>query len=129
VHDGSRPIGGGALKLLTDLLLHARPVPPRADGEIGLADSHVLAVMGDAEVIDVADPARDFLTRFVALVQVVVARTENHARQRRQPRQIFPHDNDLRMEIDDRSDIQRVAGDDDDVEMRRCAEQPVELRQ
>ncbi len=36
---------------------------------------------------------------------------------------------DLRAEIDDRPDIERIAGKDDEIELRRGAQQPVELRQ
>ena len=35
----------------------------------------------------------------------------------------------LRAEIDERSDVERVAGENDDIEFRSCRQQPVELRQ
>jgi hypothetical protein len=59
----------------------------------------------------------------------VIARAENDPRQARQQRQILFHDQDLRAEIHERSDVEGVAGENDDVEFRCCRQQPVELRQ
>jgi hypothetical protein len=44
-------------------------------------------------------------------------------------RQIFLHDNDLGAEIHRRSDVERISGEDHEIELRCCAEQPVKLRQ
>ena len=41
----------------------------------------------------------------------------------------FLHHDDLGAEIDQRADVERIAGEDDEVELRCRAEQPVELRQ
>ena len=44
-------------------------------------------------------------------------------------REIFLHHHDLGAEIDDRADVERIAGKDHEIELRRGREQPVELRQ
>ena len=64
-----------------------------------------------------------------AFVEIVIARAEDDAGYARQQRQVFFHHQDLGAEIDHRSDVERVAGENDDVEFRRSSEQPVELRQ
>ena len=46
-----------------------------------------------------------------------------------QQRQVFFHDHDLGAEIDRRSNVQRIAGEDHKVELGCGAEQPIELRQ
>ena len=94
-----------------------------------VADGEVVAVAGDAEFADVADPARDLFALRAAFVEVVIARAENDPRHARQQRQVFFHHHDLRAEIDERSDVERVTGENDDVELGSCRQQPVELRQ
>jgi hypothetical protein len=47
----------------------------------------------------------------------------------RQQRQILFHDDDLGAEIDHRADVQRVTGEDDEIECLRGGEQPIKLRQ
>ena len=94
-----------------------------------VADGEVVAVAGDAEFSDIADPARDLLAFRAAFVEVVIARAENDPRHARQQRQVFFDDHDLRAEIDERSDVERVTGENDDVEFGSCRQQPVELRQ
>ena len=88
-----------------------------------------VAVAGDAEFADFADPAGDLFALRAAFVEIVIARAEDDARHARQQRQVFLHDQDLGAEIDHRSDVERVAGENDEVEFRRSREQPVELRQ
>ena len=53
-----RPLGCGVAKLGFDAALDQRPVPPRTHREVGVADGEVVAVAGDAEFSDIADPAR-----------------------------------------------------------------------
>ena len=48
---------------------------------------------------------------------------------RRDQREVLLHHHDLGAEIHHRSDVQRIAGEDHKVELRRRADQPVELRQ
>ena len=43
--------------------------------------------------------------------------------------EIFLHHDDLGAEIDDRADVERIAGEDHEIELRCGAQQPVELRQ
>ena len=88
-----------------------------------------VAVAGDAEFANLADPARDFFALGTALVEVVIAGAQDHPGDAGQQLQIFFHDDDLGAEIDRRPDVQRIAGEDHEVEIRRGAEQPVELRQ
>jgi hypothetical protein len=59
----------------------------------------------------------------------VIPGAENDAGDARQPREVPFHDDDLGAEIDGGSDVERIAGEDDEIELRSRAEQPVELRQ
>jgi hypothetical protein len=43
--------------------------------------------------------------------------------------EVFLHDHDLRTEVDDRAEIERIAGEHDQIELVRHRHQPVELRQ
>jgi hypothetical protein len=88
-----------------------------------------VAVAGDAEVADLADPSRYLLALGAAFVEVMISGAKNNPGDARQQRQIFPHDHDLGAEIHQRSNVERISGEDNEVELRCCAEQPVELRQ
>src|ERR1043166_7426801 len=64
----------GALgKLCIEALAQQRPVPPRAHREQRVGDGETVAVAGNAELADLADPARIFLALRIALVEVVTA--------------------------------------------------------
>ena len=78
-----------------------------------------LAVAGDAEFADLADPARDLFALGRCAVEVVIARAEDHAGDAGQQREIFLHHHDLGPEVDERADVERVAGEDHEVELRR----------
>ncbi|MGY4380842.1 hypothetical protein ACVWZ3_008481 [Bradyrhizobium sp. i1.3.6] len=54
---------------------------------------------------------------------------EDHAGLRREQREVFLHHHDLRAKIHHRADVERIAGEDHEVELRCRADQPVELRQ
>ena len=43
--------------------------------------------------------------------------------------QILLHHHDLGAEVDERTEIERVSGENHEIELRRGGEQPVELRQ
>src|SRR3954463_4956734 len=74
----SRPLRGGFLQPILKALLDLWPVPPRADREQRVADGQAVAVAGDPELADLADPARDFFALRAALVEIMVARAEDH---------------------------------------------------
>jgi len=112
-----------------DAALDQRPVPPRTHRKADVTNDQAVAVAGDAEFTDLADPARDLFAFRAAFVEIVIARAENDPRHLGQQRQVFFHHQNLRAEIDERGDIERVAGENDDVEFRCGREQPVELRQ
>ena len=116
-------------KLRIDPLPDDWPVPPRAYRKQRVADGQAVAVAGDPKLPDLVDPARDLFAVRTALIQIVVAGTESDARQARQPREVFLHDQNLGTEIDRRADVERISGEDDKIEMGRRAEQPVKLRQ
>ncbi|MEY9613057.1 hypothetical protein ABIF21_005931 [Bradyrhizobium elkanii] len=120
---------GCGAKLRVDPRLDQRAVPPRAHREQRVADGQIVAVAGDAELPDARDPARDLLALRVALVEVVIARAEDHPREIGEPRQVFRDDDDLGAEIDRRAEIERIAGEDHEIELRCRRQQPVELRQ
>src|SRR5215211_9241831 len=67
-----QPRRGGFKQLLLEAWLDQRPVPPRADREQRVADGQALAVAGNAELADHADPARDFFALRAALVEVMI---------------------------------------------------------
>src|SRR5947208_11661024 len=100
-----RPLERGIAKLGFDAALDQRSVPPRTHREADVADGEAVAVAGDAKFADVADPARDLFAFRAAFVEIVIARTENDTRHARQQRQVFFHDQNLRAEIDERSNV------------------------
>ena len=75
-----RRLARGVAKLGFDAALDQRTVPPRTHREADAADGEVVAVAGDAEFADIADPARDLFAFRAAFVEIVIARAENDAR-------------------------------------------------
>src|SRR6266478_8243268 len=116
-----QPRCGSLAKLAVDPLLHKRSIPPRTDREKRIADGQAVAVAGNAEFADLADPSRDLFALRAAFVEVMISRAQNHPGDARQQRQILPHHDDLGTEIDERSDVERISGEDNQVEMRRRA--------
>ena len=108
-----QPRDGGLAKLAVDALLDQRSVPPRTNREERVADGQAVAVAGDAEFADLADPARDLFALRTAFVEVVIARAEDHPGDAGQQRQIFFDHDDLGAEIDERSNVESIAGEDD----------------
>ena len=106
-----------------------RAVPPRTDRKERVADGQAVAVAGNSDFTDLVDPSRNLLAFGIAFVEIVVSRAKNDLGDPGQKRQIFLHHHDLGAKIDRRSDIERVTGEDHEVELRRCTQQPVELRQ
>src|SRR3954471_22350966 len=106
----SRPVRGGLLQLILEARFHLWPVPPRADREQRVADGQAVAVAGNAELADLADPARDFFARRAALVEVVIARAEDDLGDAGQQGEIFFHHHDLGAEIHERAYVERIAG-------------------
>ena len=123
-----QPSGRGVAELVLDALLDQRSIPPRADREQGVADGQAVAVAGDAEFANVADPARDLLAFRTAFVEIVIAGAEDYLGDAGQQRKIFFDDQYLGAEVDIGSDVERIAGEDDEIEIRGRAEQPVKLR-
>jgi len=123
------PPCGGFAKLLLDTLLDQRSIPPGTDRKKGVADGQAVAVAGDAEFANVADPAGDLLAFRIAFVEIVISGAKNHPGEAGEKRQVFLHDDNLGAEIDRGSDVEGVAGKDHKIELRRRAEQPVKLRQ
>src|SRR5262245_47906838 len=116
-------------KLINDALLNERSVPPGTYGKQHVTQYEAFAVADDAELPRVANPARYFLAYGAPFVEVVISRAQHDAGQPAQDRKILLHDNNLSAEIDDGTDIEGIACEDDQVELWRCADQPVELRQ
>src|SRR4051812_23446782 len=108
-----RPSDRGVAQLVLEPLLDQRSVPPRTDRKEGVADNQAVAVASDPELADVADPAGDLFTLRAALVEIVIAGAQDHLGDAGQKLQIFLHHYDLGAEIDMRSDVERVAGEDD----------------
>ena len=124
-----QPRCGSLAKLAVDPLLHKRSIPPRTDREKSVADGQTVAVAGNAELADLADPSRDLFALGAAFVEVMISRAKDHFGNAGQQRQILPHHHNLSPEIDHRSNVERISGEDDEVEMWRRTEQPIELRQ
>src|SRR6476659_10212537 len=120
-----QPLRHGVAKLAFEAALDQRSVPPRTHREERVRYREAVAVAGNAEFAHFADPARDLFALRAAVVEVVIARAEDDAGYSGQQRQVFFHHQDLGTEIDHRSDVERVAGENDDVELRRSREQPV----
>ena len=74
-------------------------------------------------------PSRHLLTGLVLGVEVVIAGTDQHPGFRPQAAEIFSHDHALDAAIDDRGEIEVVAGQYDHVEVVSLTEDPVELGQ
>ncbi len=88
---------GRCAQLGANVLFNPRAIPPRTDCEERVADCEAFAVSRDSNVVGFTDPARNLLARRVAFIQVVVARTQDHARCLRQECQILAHHNNLRV--------------------------------
>src|SRR3979409_2312453 len=71
------PSRGSLAKLVFDALLDQRPVPPRTHCKEGVADGEAVAVAGNPQLANVADPSRDFFAFGAAFVEVVIARAKN----------------------------------------------------
>ena len=123
------PSRGVRFQLSLEPLLDQRPVPPRTDRKARVADGDAVAVAGDAEFADLADPARNLFAFRAALVEVVIARAEDHLRDAGQQREIFLYHHDLGAEINEGADVERIAGEDHEVEFGCRRQQPIELRQ
>src|SRR5712671_6921971 len=121
----SRPVRGGLLQLILKTRFHQRPVPPRTDREKRVADGQAVAVAGNPELADLADPARDFFALRAPFVEVVIAGAEDDLGDPGQKREILLYHHDLGTEIHERADVERIAGKDHKVELRRSREQPV----
>ena len=67
------------MQLGVDALPDQWSIPPWTDREERIADGQAVAVAGDAELANLADPARDFLALGVALFEIVIARAKDHA--------------------------------------------------
>src|SRR5262249_35820476 len=116
-------------QLLFQTVLDLWPVPPRAYREEGVAKRKTVAVAGNAKLAYFADPACDLLAFRIALVEVVIAGAEDHPGDAGQQREVLLHHHDLRAEIHEGADIERVARKDHEIELGRSRQQPVELRQ
>ncbi|BAM89395.1 FAD linked oxidase domain-containing protein [Bradyrhizobium oligotrophicum S58] len=116
-------------ELAFDGRLDQRTVPPWADRHQRVVDQKVVAIGGNAELTERSDPGRDLLAIRAAILQIVIARADQHARLGREQRQVLLDHDDLRADVDDRSEIERVPGEYDRVEMAGGCDQPVELRQ
>src|SRR6187200_58296 len=74
-----QPLHRGLPQLRFEALLDQGTVPPRAYREERVADGQAVAVAGDAEFADLADPARDFFALGAMVVEVMIARAKDHA--------------------------------------------------
>jgi hypothetical protein len=104
-----------------------RPVPPRTDRDRDVVDLEVVAVGDDALHAPAPEPRRDLLAVPVGGIQVVVARARDDARPLRRASQVLRYDDDLRLERDERRDVERVARDDDEIEALGDGLHPIEL--
>ena len=108
-----RRIGG---ELRRDPVAGERAVPPRADGEERVLEDERLAVGGNAAMAEVADPFRDLFAVAVARIEVVVAGTGDEPRLGAEKVDVFADHHALRPPVDQRAEVEMVAGDDDHVE-------------
>jgi hypothetical protein len=122
-----RPNRSSLVELFLEAPPRQRPVPPWAYREERVVDDDIVAVAGDADFSYLADPARDFFALCVAFVEVVIAGAEDDACQACEPHQVLLDDDDLSAEVDSGRDVECVSGKDYQVELRGCAEQPIEL--
>src|SRR6266702_3439399 len=90
-----RPSRASFAQLGVDALFHQRSVPPWADREQRVADHEIVAIAGDAEFADLADPARDLLALRTSFIEIVVARAEDDAGEAGEQREILLHHHDL----------------------------------
>src|SRR5262245_39865259 len=114
----AKTVARRAGKLINDTLLNERPVPPGTHGEQHVTEYEAFAIADNAELPRVANPARHLLASVAPFVEIVISRAQHDACQSAQDRKILLHDDDLSAEVDDGTDIQRVACEDDQVELR-----------
>jgi hypothetical protein len=95
-----RPRGGIRAKLGVDTLFDQRSVPPRTNRKQRVADGQIVAIAGDAEFPDVADPARNLLAFGTSFVEVMISGAEDDAGDAGQQREVFFHHQDLGAEVD-----------------------------
>src|SRR6266404_5434286 len=72
------PHRGSLAKLVFDACFHQRSIPPRTDREKSVADSQAVAIAGNAELADLADPSRNLFALGTAFVEVMISRAQNH---------------------------------------------------
>ena len=70
------------------------------------------------------EPQRGALAELVARVEVVIARARDDRGLGRHAREVLEHDRDLRVGLDDRRDVEQVAGDHDEVVVARDRRRP-----
>ena len=91
--------------------------------------SEGLAVGRDAVDVRRLQPARGLLAGLVLGIEVVIARADHEPRLGGEPAEIFPYHDALGPAVDERGDVEMVAGHDHHVEIAGDVEHPVELRQ
>src|SRR5713226_4080866 len=89
------PLPRGFVQLLLEALLHLWPVPPRAHRKKRVADGQAVAVAGNPELADLADPARDLFALRTSFVEIVITGAEDHFGDAGEQREIFFHHHDL----------------------------------
>ena len=121
VADERRVVG----ELAVDDVAGERAVPPRAH-------RHQLAFVAEAASRRRTRPEPRAASSHRAArspssllrVEVVVARARDDGRLRRDAREVLEHDRDLRVGLDDRRDVEVVAGEDDEVVVARDGRRP-----
>ena len=80
------------------------------------------------ELLAACQPAAPLVV-LVARVEIVIARARDDRGLGGKPGEVLEHHGDLRVGLDDRRDVEEVAGDDDEVEVGGDGRDPVELLQ
>ena len=126
-HPARGPAGGVGSQLLLHVRHAERAVPPRTDGDQGVAEQTAnrrrSAPRPSAPPRARAQPARPG----VRAGEVVVARAHGHVAGRVQQREILQDDDGLRVERNRRADVEVIAGQHHEIERRRAPDDPVEL--
>ena len=116
------------LQLPGDVCPHDGTVPPGATGDRRVIESERLPVRENAVVQRVAEPTSDFLAVAVG-VEIVIAGADHELGLGTQPAEIFLHHDALRASVDERADVEMVAGHHHKIVLARPLDHPVELRQ
>ena len=104
-----------------------RSIPPLAHRHECVVGAEARPVDEDARGLRRVEPHRGAFTVLVVRVEIVIAGARDDGGLRREAREILEHHRDLRVGLDDRGDVEVVAGYDHELVVGRHRCDPVEL--